>query len=80
MARIKIKDLPMNQQIGREEIKKVTGGLLTRSSLFGRSYNTQTSVFSVDTVTGYVTFGDGIQGAIPPTGTSNVTATYGNDD
>jgi hypothetical protein len=31
MARIRIKDLPADQKISREEMKKVTGGLLSKS-------------------------------------------------
>lgn len=34
MARIKIKDLPKDQKISREELKKVIGGLLPISSKF----------------------------------------------
>ena len=35
MARIKIADLPEDQKISREEMKKVTGGLLIKPIFFG---------------------------------------------
>ena len=31
MARIKIKDLPQNQKISQEELKKVLGGVITKT-------------------------------------------------
>ncbi|MBI5057516.1 MAG: hypothetical protein HZB61_12960 [Nitrospirae bacterium] len=39
MARIKIKDLPKNQKVSKEELKKIFGGLTL-------SYSTQSSTLS----------------------------------
>jgi hypothetical protein len=36
MARIKVKDLPKDTKISKDEMKRVKGGLLTTSILFGK--------------------------------------------
>ncbi|MBW2622223.1 MAG: hypothetical protein JRD68_04910 [Deltaproteobacteria bacterium] len=66
MARIKIDDLPADQKISREEMKKATGGLLIK----------QTYAYYLDRDNETVLFGDGLDGARLPTGTNNVAATY----
>ena len=63
MARIIIRDLPENQKISIEEMKKISGAL-------ARSY---VLIINEDG-TSYVQFGDGISGAVPPSGRSNISA------
>jgi hypothetical protein len=43
---------------------------------FNQGASSPAVVFTLNRSTGNVTFGDGTQGATPPTGTGNVTATY----
>jgi len=76
MARIKIADLPEDQKISREEMKKVTGGLLIKSIFFGLSQDEQTYAYYLDRDNGTVSFGDGLNGMTPLTGTNTVVATY----
>ncbi|MBN1292911.1 MAG: hypothetical protein JXB48_13805 [Candidatus Latescibacteria bacterium] len=66
MARIKILDLPKDKKISRAEMKKIRGAM-------SRNY----MLIIDDDGKSYIQFGDGNSGAIPPTGRSNVSATYG---
>ena len=65
MARIKILDLPEDQKISTSEMKKIRGAL-TRNYM----------LIINDDGNSYIQFNDGITGAIPSTGSSNVSATY----
>ena len=65
MARIKILDLPEDQKISKMEMKKIRGAL-------ARNY----MLIINDNGNSYIQFGDGISGAIPPTGSGNISARY----
>ena len=78
LRRIRIKDLPMDVKIGKKELKMVFGGFLqTYNTLVpfpdGNNYLIKIDEKGKTTIQ----FGDGIQGVRPPSGSSNIEASYG---
>ena len=65
MARIQIRDLPENQEVNPAVMRKIRGGV-TRNYV----------VVTTNDGRSYIQFGDGITGAVPPSGVSNISATY----
>lgn len=78
LTRIRIKDLPMDVKIEKKELKKVLGGFLqTYNTLVpfpdGYTYLIKTDDKGKTTIQ----FGDGIRGVRPPSGSSDIEASYG---
>jgi hypothetical protein len=73
MPRITIKDLPKDLKFSREEMRGIAGGAETvhlgkRTQIY--------HLYSDEYGRTYAFFGDGIVGAIPLTGSANISAGY----
>ena len=80
MTRIRIKDLPVGVKIGKKELMMVFGGFLQiYNSLVpfpdGNTYQVKTD----DKGNTTIQFGDGIRGARLPSGSNNISASYGSE-
>ena len=73
MPRIKLKDLPKDFKLCRDELRRIAGGAET-VHLGKRTRNYQ--LYADALGQNFIRFGDGLEGARPPAGSAGIVASY----